>query len=299
MRRGLMIAWAMTLLCGLTASPVLAQSGCSGKSKTTAKACGKTCCEADFPTMTFMLGEKSYTSHEAAEKAAGDMTSKVVFVVGDQKFDTATEAMKTLACMSECYADRFLSIGGVVDGKLAYCSKSEKCQGAKTATGCAKTQKTAGASCQSGVAKTGKKTCGSGKDAKTCGSKASGKSCCSKDGAKSAKKGSCCEGVCPKDKATKFVVAGVSFDKYDDAVKARDRAQKAADAVKLSYLVNGQKVDCESKVCPKAKAAGQVKFVVTGEETSCEFQARVLMSKARVAAATQAFASKKSATARL
>ncbi len=329
MRRGLMIAMAVTLLCGLTTSPGLAQSACGGASKAKATACGKTPGTDTFPTMSFMVGEKTYKSHKAAEKAAKDRDGKVVFAVRDEKFDTMPEAMKTLACASECYAEKFTSIGGIVDGKLLYCSQSSACGSAKKASCSAKTK---GASSGSSGTKTGTKTrshkavasaCGKNCSCQKCaksgaktrsgkasdkasgktGGKACGKNCsctgCAKSRAKSAKKGACSEGACPRDKATKFVVAGTPFDKYDDAVKARDQVRKAAGAVKLSYLVNGQKVDCETKVCPSAKAAGQVKFVVASQETPCEEHARVLMSKARVAAATKALESKKDATARL
>lgn len=297
MRRGLMIVLAMTLLCGIAASPTLAGPGCDGASKTKATACGKTCGAGGFPTMAFMVGDKTYDSHEAAEKAAGDRGDKIVFVVCDERFGTMPDAMKALACASECYAEKFTSIGGIVDGKLVYCSASQTCGNTKDASCSSKTK---GASCHSQGAKAGAKTCSGKKNCSCEGcTKSSAKGSCSKTGAKSAKKGSCAKGTCPRDKATKFVVAGMNFDKYDDAVTARDEARKAASAVKLSYLVNGQKVDCESKVCPKAKAAGQVKFIVSGDETNCEIQARVLVAKAQVAAAAEALKSKNAATARL
>ncbi len=83
----------------------------------------------------------------------------------------------------------------------------------------------------------------------------------------------------------KFRVAGREFDKWEDAVKARDEVRAAVKLVKMSYLVDGKKVNCSSQICPKAKAAGKVKFVVADKETSCEITARITLARARFEAA--------------
>ncbi|MCG8406288.1 MAG: hypothetical protein MI923_13910 [Phycisphaerales bacterium] len=89
-------------------------------------------------------------------------------------------------------------------------------------------------------------------------------------------------------KADKFRVIGREFAKWDDAVKARDDAIASIKKVKMSYLVDGTPVDCCSKVCPKAKEAGKVKFVVGENKMDCEYKARVALSKAKYAAARNA-----------
>ena len=75
--------------------------------------------------------------------------------------------------------------------------------------------------------------------------------------------------------------AGREFDKWEDAVKARDEAMSAVAKVKMTYLVDGKAVDCCSKVCPKAKEAGKVKFVVGEDNMDCEYKARVALAKAK------------------
>jgi hypothetical protein len=53
----------------------------------------------------------------------------------------------------------------------------------------------------------------------------------------------------------------------------------------MTYVVDGKEVDDCAKVCPKAKAAGKVQFVVGETRTSCEDTARYTLAKAQYEAA--------------
>jgi hypothetical protein len=93
------------------------------------------------------------------------------------------------------------------------------------------------------------------------------------------------EACCKKAKVVKYLVAGRTFDKREDALKARDEAQKAVKSIHLTFLVDGKEVGCSTQVCPKAKAAGKVKYVLNKEQMDCEYQARVAVSRAKFDAA--------------
>lgn len=94
-------------------------------------------------------------------------------------------------------------------------------------------------------------------------------------------------GCCSSKNAT-YRVAGRNYDSWDKAVAAHESAIAAMSNVKMAYLVNGTKVDCASKVCPMAKKAGQVKFVVGETTTGCELHARVELAKAQIDAISKA-----------
>ncbi|MFQ5411264.1 MAG: hypothetical protein ACE5EC_03170 [Phycisphaerae bacterium] len=128
----------------------------------------------------------------------------------------------------------------------------------------------------------GKSTCSASKAKLT---KAKGKACCKAGKKASLAKADDGKACCKTAKNVKFRVAGREFDKWEDAVKARDEVRAAVKLVKMSYLVDGKKVDCSSQICPKAKAAGKVKFVVADQETSCEITARIALAHAQFEAA--------------
>jgi hypothetical protein len=89
-------------------------------------------------------------------------------------------------------------------------------------------------------------------------------------------------------KTIKYRVAGRNFDAWDDAVKARDQAVAAAKTVSMKYIVDGKEVTCASQVCPEAKAAGKVVYVISGEKLECEYQARATLAKVQCEAAKKA-----------
>ncbi len=276
MRRGLTIALALMVICGLSVAPALAGPGCGGAKQAEGSqraSCAKSCETGAFPTMVMMVGDKGYQCPMAARQAAEQAGSKIVYAVDTQRFDDKNKAVEALAAASESYAEKFLTIGCLVDGKMEYC--------------CSKTV---------GDKKTG--------DGRTCGTKSkSGRECSDKQGyarkAGAEDKGSTCRGygtktgdqgkaACDRSKCNKFVVAGRSFDNWDDAVKARDAAREAAAKVKLTYLVDGRTVDSDEEICPKAKAAGKVEYMVNEEKTESEADARVLLAKTKRAAAQNA-----------
>jgi len=123
---------------------------------------------------------------------------------------------------------------------------------------------------------------------------AKGEGCC-KSGAKATLAKGEDDACCKTSKNTKFLVVGRMFDKYDDAVKARDAAVAAVKTVSVKYVVEGKEVDCASHVCPMAKAAGKVEYVINKDKTKCETQARYLSAKARYEAASHAADAKKMA----
>jgi hypothetical protein len=58
-------------------------------------------------------------------------------------------------------------------------------------------------------------------------------------------------------------------------------------AVSLKYVVDGKEVGSSSDVCPLAKMAGKVQYMVNGEKTPCETTARISLAKAQYEAATK------------
>ena len=97
-----------------------------------------------------------------------------------------------------------------------------------------------------------------------------------------------CESFAAQGKTVKYRVVGRDFDTWDDAVEARDQASAAAKKVGMKYIVDGKEVACASQVCPKAKAAGKVVYVVSGEKMECQYRARAALAKAQCKAAKEA-----------
>ncbi len=93
------------------------------------------------------------------------------------------------------------------------------------------------------------------------------------------------KGTCDPSKCSKFFVLGREFTSREAAEEARDDARATVQKVKMTYVVDGVAVDSSSKVSPKAKAAGNVEFVVCDDKTKCEVTARGLLAKAQYEAA--------------
>lgn len=336
MRRGLMVLFALTVAMSLGLSAAYAGPGCCAAKKKDAKvakaSCGKkaSCGIGTFPAIARRVGDKTYDCPATAEKMARKTGSNVVFVVGEESFDTRNKAVAALALAAEGYVDKFTTIACVVDGKLVYCDEKAKagcgssCHSkvtkASAKTGCSKT---CGSKGKTVTAKAGcSKTCGSkGKTAtakagcsSTCGAKGKkaggGSQKSSKDGkaAKdetqteehwrskgklvgatggrkddSAKAGT--KGRCDGSKCEKFLVVGREFDSYKAAVKARDAALAAVAKIRMTTLIDGEALAADAEVCPNAKAAGKVRFVVNGTKTGCEYTARVSLAQAKYDAA--------------
>ena len=402
---------AVVAACSLGVSTARAGVGCCSKkagaqkTKMAKATCSakKACADADaFPTMVQLVGEKTVTCPIAAKKLAQESGQKVIYVVGDKKFQCCQAATTALADRSEAYLNKFLTIACVVDGKVIDCDQKcgdgPGCGGAKaklsSAGGkacsktCAKAAKLAaakdkacsktcnakramakGKTCPFAAAKLakagGKACCKAGAkkaklasaDGKACSktcnakmamakgktcpfaaakmAKAGGKACC-KAGAKKAKlaaaNGRTCSKTCTKaaklaktggksgyhagykagyaagyaaathdslvkvhgrswlqqGKTVKYRVAGRDFDTWADAVRARDRAVAAVKKVNMTFIVDGKEVACSSQVCPKAKAAGKVQFVVSGQKMQCEIKARAALARAQCQAAQTA-----------
>lgn len=276
MRRGLTIALALTVICGLSVAPALAGPGCGGAKKaegSKSTGCAKTCETGAFPTMVMMVADKSYQCPMAAQQAAEQAGSRIIYAVDTERFDDKNKAMEALAAASESYAEKFLTIGCVLDGKMVYCC--DKTAGDKITAG--------GRTCGMKA-----KTDAEGSDKQGYARKASAEdkgSTCQGRGVKAGEQG---KAACDKSKCNKFVVAGRNFDSWDDAVKARDAARAAAAKVKLAYLVDGQTITSDEGICPNAKAAGKVQFIVNEEKTDSEANARVLLAKSKCAAAQNA-----------
>ncbi len=270
--------------------------------------------------MVRMVGDKAVGCPMTAEKMAKESHGKVVFVVAEQRFENEPEAYKALADVSEQFVKRYTSIACVKDGKVMYCSE-EEC--AKSCGDKAKLTSADGrSSCSSGktamvkaegktcpvtgqkVAAEGAKSCEkSAKDAKLVKAD-EGKTCpltgkriastesktCDKSGktatlVSSEGQGKGCD---PSQcKGATFRVAGRDFKTYDEAAKAREAVLASIAKVKMTYVVDGKKVDCASQVCPRAKQAGKVKFVIGSDETCCEYDARIRLAKAQFEAAKQ------------
>jgi len=324
MKRMLSIALTAALVTGLAATQAWAGPGCCKKDKTAkAASCSasKSACEklGEFPTMISMVGEEKFQCPVSAEKAAAQCGAKVVFIVNEEKFDCRQTATIALAEASEAYVSQFTSIACVKDGKVIYCDgeSGSSCSKARTASAevpscgkskaqliseepvCSKSKSKLASAEGSGCCKSKAKTAsaeGSGcckSKAKTASAKGDGcskskaklasdeKSGCSKLKTASLAKASCGESC----KGAKFLVLGRTFEKYEDAVKVRDAARAELKSVRMTYIVDGTKVDCSSKVCPVAKKEGKVKFVVGDTQTGCEMTARASLARAQYEAA--------------
>lgn len=319
MRRGLMVLFALTVAMSLGLSAAYAGPGCCAAKKKDAKvakaSCGKkaSCGIGTFPAIARRVGDKTYDCPATAEKMARKAGSNVVFVVGEESFDTRNKAVAALALAAEGYVDKFTTIACVVDGKLVYCDEKAKagcgssCHSkvtkASAKTGCSKTcgskgkTATAKAGCSSTCGAKGKKAGGgsqkSSKDGKAAKDetqteehwRSKGKLVGATGGRKddSAKAGT--KGRCDGSKCEKFLVVGREFDSYKAAVKARDAALAAVAKIRMTTLIDGEALAADAQICPNAKAAGKVRFVVNGTKTGCEYTARVSLAQAKYDAA--------------
>jgi hypothetical protein len=268
MKRTWIIALALVVASGFGVSAAWAGPGCSGHNDV--KSASASCCTAgDFPKMVMTVGDKTFDCPVAAEKAAKEGKSKIIYAVAGEKFECKDKATEALACAAECYMKRFTSIATVVDGKVLFAS-----------------DKSCSSSCSS-----------HGSDVKTASATGEKKACCmSKDA--TAKAGGCgshasfmtqsqIDAEVKNAKVVKYLVAGRSFDCPKEAAKARDDAMAAIKTVSMKYIVDGKEVGSSSDVCPLAKMAGKVQYMVNGEKTPCETTARISLAKAQYEAATK------------
>ncbi|MCB9856708.1 MAG: hypothetical protein H6818_13590 [Phycisphaerales bacterium] len=263
----------------------------------------KACCKAKLASLT-TDGEKA-----SCDKSKASCDSKVAKAECDKDKSCCKAKLASAEGGDKaCCKAKLASL--TTDGEKASCDKSKASCDSKVAKAeCDKDKSCCKAKLAS--AEGGDKACCKAKLASltTDGEKAS----CDKSKAscdsKVAKADGCCKS---KDAATKtklvdaksccdgkdviYRVAGRDFKTWEEAVSARDAARAAIKKVAMSYVVDGKKVDCASKVCPTAKAAGKVKFVVGETTTSCELHARVELAKAQIDAAREALSGEKVAT---
>jgi len=271
---------------------------CSKKKDAKVKSCsqGKAACSAksacgtnSFPAMLAKVGDKVLDCRTTAGKLAKASGDKIIFLVGDSEFVSEAKAMSVLADASEKFVEQFVTISCVVDGKVILCGDS-CADGKKTSAQCAEKAKSCGtrANKQGGdkIAKAkadGKGCCKEGKIAKA---KTGGKGCqaASKTRAVKADGKDCC----PEGKNVVFRVAGRDFKTRGAAVKAREQVATAVQKIRMSYLIDGEAVQCSSQIDDKAKAAGKVKYCVGESKTGCHLTARVELAKAQFEAAKNA-----------
>lgn len=305
MKRFVLVAVAFAAVCAFTTDLAWAGPGCCKSkqdSKDTKLSSLTACSMGEFPHLTMLVGDKEFDCPMAADKAAEEKGAKVRFAVAGDQFDCKDKAMATLADVSERFVGRYTTIAAVVDGKTIYC--------AEDMTGCckSKTASAEGSSCSKSKAalasaKGEGSSCSKSKAA-LASDKSEGSSCCKSKAALAKAEGKACASACKKESfacvskeefakaiktdGAKFIVLARNFDNYDDAVKARAAAIDAMKVVKMTYVVEGKEVDCSSKVCPMAKKAGKVEYVIGETKTNCEVSARISMAKAQFDAAKKA-----------
>lgn len=326
MKRLMVGTFALALTLAFSAELAWAGPGCckSKKDSKDVKVSSLTACSmGEFPHLTMMVGEKEFDCPMAAEKVADQKGAKVRFAVAGEQFDCKEKAMVTLADVSERYVNRYMNIAVVVDGKTMYAAEDlSGCCKAKTASaessGCSKSKSVALASAKAdkseGCSKSKKAAlasseksesgCSKSKKAALASSEKSESGCSKSKAALAKAEGKSCASACKKESfacvskeeyakamktdGAKFIVLARSFDSYDAAAKARDAAMDAVKVVKMSYIVEGKEVDCSSKICPMAKKAGKVEYVIGETKTNCEVMARISMAKAQFEAAKKA-----------
>lgn len=322
MKRFVLVAVAFAAVCAFTTDLAWAGPGCC-KSKQDGKdtklSSLTACSMGEFPHLTMLVGDKEFDCPMAADKAAEEKGAKVRFAVAGEQFDCKDKAMTALADVSERFVGRYTTIAAVVDGKTIYCAEDMGgCCKSKTASAegssCSKSKaalasaKGEGSSCSKSKAalasdKSEGSSCSKSKAA-LASDKSKGSSCCKSKAALAKAEGKSCASACKKESfacvskdefakaiktdGTKFIVLARNFDSYDDAVKARAAAMDAMKVVKMTYVVEGKEVDCSSKVCPMAKKAGKVEYVIGETKTNCEVSARISMAKAQFDAAKKA-----------
>lgn len=99
----------MALALATTASTVQADDSkgkCDGVCAT-----GNTCCVteglAKLPKMTYMVGEESMCCEESAKAVAASTKAKLMYVVGDEKFDSSEKAFVGLVDQTEKFVAAF------------------------------------------------------------------------------------------------------------------------------------------------------------------------------------------------
>lgn len=305
MKRFVLVAVAFAAVCAFTTNLAWAGPGCCKSkqdSKDTKLSSLTACSMGEFPHLTMMVGDKEFDCPAAADKAAEEKGVKVRFAVAGEQFDCKDKAMTALADVSERFVGRYTTIAAVVDGKTIYC--------AEDMSGCckSKTASAEGSSCSKSKAalasaKSEGSSCSKSKAA-LASDKGEGSSCSKSKAALAKAEGKACASACKKESfacvskdefakaiktdGAKFIVLARNFDSYDDAVKARAAAMDAMKVVKMTYVVEGKEVDCSSKVCPMAKKAGKVEYVIGETKTHCEVSARISMAKAQFDAAKKA-----------
>jgi len=90
----------------------------------------------------------------------------------------------------------------------------------------------------------------------------------------------------------KTTVAGKSLSCSATAGKLAAKAQAAMDEVTLAYKVGDEQCACPNKAASLAKASGEEKqFVIGDETTTCSIDARIKLARAKYEAAVKALAS--------
>jgi len=211
--------------------------------------------------MAYKVGDKSMNCPMEAEKVAKESNAKIVYVVGDEKFDSKEKAYAALADEAETYVDRYTRVACVINGNPILCdSEGKSCSKDGAKAGCCKAGEKAKAD--------GAKVADAKKiDAKKTDAKSEGECCMKKAGAE-----------------VKYMVLGKIYEKKADAEAARDEAMIAVKKISMKAYMDGKEVECD-KVCPDAAKAGKVEFAVGSEKTHCQYNARIMTAKAKYEAA--------------
>ncbi len=289
MKRVAMSIVALACMCSFVANVNAGGECCKSKAAGTtvaakdASGCCKSSCD-EFPSMKMMVGDKSIACPMEADKVAKETKAKVIYVVDGEKYECKEKAAEALADAAEVYADHFVTVACVVNGNPIYCDSMSK-GGCSEKAGATKVAAKAEGCCKSGdKAKTGTS------EATKVAAKEEGKGECSaKTGetTKVAAKGEKSEDGCCMSKAgatVKYMVLGKTFDKMADAEKARDEVMAAVKKVSFKAMVDGKEVACD-EVCPNAEKAGKVTYMVNGEKVECKTKARIMTAKAKYEAA--------------
>lgn len=297
MKRIAMSVVALACMCCFVSTVNAGGECCKSKAKGTTVAASEAksgCCKGGsdgFPTMKIMVGDKSMECPMEAEKVAKESKAKVIYVVDGEKYECKQEAGEALANAAEVFADHYVSVACVVNGNPIYCDSMSKggCSD-KGATKVAAKSEGSGC-CKAGEkAKTGQsettKVAASGAEGHGKGEGCTGKGETTKVAAKTEKSE---EGCCMSKAGAKvkYMVLGKTFDKMSDAEKARDEIMPAVKKVSMKTMIDGKEVACD-EVCPDAEKAGKVTYMVNGEKVQCKIKARVLTAKAKYEAAKSA-----------
>ena len=286
---------ALVVACGFGVSAAWAGPGCGAhKEAKTASASSCSSMIGDFPKMVMMVGDETFECPSAADKAAKSHDAKIVYAVAGEKFDCKDKATEALACASECYIKKYTSIATVVDGRVIFASDKD-CKSTCSSKGSVVATKTDG--CKSKETTVAAKSGGCSKSKEMTLAKASGKGCCQSAGASAS---ACCkskaqtmtqaqiDAEAKNAKVVKYMVLGKTFDCPKEASKARDEALAAIKSVHMKYVVDGKEVGSSEDVCPMAKKAGKVQYVVGTEKLNSETSARVTLARAQFEAAKKA-----------